>query len=42
MSCSRETPASATTTPVAGSRLMMLFSLLVEMTTPPADCAALL
>ena len=24
MSCSRETPASATTTPVAGSRLMML------------------
>jgi hypothetical protein len=42
MSCSRETPASATTTPVAGSRLMMLFSLSVEMTTPPADWAALL
>ncbi len=32
MSCSRETPASATTMPLAGSRLMMLFSLLVEMT----------
>jgi hypothetical protein len=42
MSCSRETPASASTTPVAWSKLMMLFSLPLEMTMPSADCAALL
>ena len=42
MSCSRLTPASQTATPVSGSRLRIWFSRAVEMTTPPADCAALL
>jgi hypothetical protein len=42
MSCSRLTPASQTATPVSGSRLTIRFSRAVEMTTPPADWAALL
>ena len=42
MSCSRLTPASQVTRPVAGSRSMIRFSLAVEITTPPSHCAALL
>ena len=42
ISCSRLTPASQTATPVVPSRLMILLSRAVDMTRPPADCAALL
>ena len=42
MSCSRLTPGSQVTRPVAGSRSRMRFSRAVEMTRPSAHCAALL
>ncbi len=42
MSCSRLTPASQVTRPVAASSSMIRFSLAVEITTPPSHCAALL
>jgi hypothetical protein len=42
MSCSRLTPASQVARPVAGSSSVIRFSLAVEITTPPSDCAALL
>ena len=42
MSCSRLTPASQVTRPVAGSNAMIRFSRAVEITTPPSHWAALL
>ena len=42
MSCSRLTPASQVTSPLPGSRLMILFIRVVLMTSPPPFCAALL
>ena len=42
MSCSRLTPASQVTRPVAASSAMIRFSRAVEITTPPSHCAALL
>ncbi len=40
ISCSRLTPASQVTRPVAGSSWRIRFSLAVEITVPPPDCAA--